>query len=337
MSSVRAIAKQVGVSISTVSRALNDSLAVNPQTRERVLRAAKRFDYTPASRRVSSNLALCYTQHVTISEPFDVLLTSGMMHGAEEDKLDLVIINLQRDKKPDETYTQLFRRKGCSGALLRSTFDTRHVCLEIADECFPHVVINDRFDAPNVNFVDFDLRQGVRRAIEYLFSLGHDRIVLALRDTTDHDHHELLAGYQDALREHGAPHNEQLIFRHPHTLEGGAAALNLAISMTPRPTALFFTEPMSAVGAAKRAHALGVRVPDDLSIVSVDDHDARRLIHPTLTAVCQDARRIGYEAALWLTRSLNRKCEPAIRKVFPTYFEVNQSTAAVRTEHPYLP
>lgn len=332
MSSVRAIAKQAGVSITTVSRVLNNGPSVNARTRERVLKVANRFGYVPnVGKRVTTYIALCYTRDVTISDPFDATVIGGITRGIDEYKFDLVILNLQRDKKPDESYTQFFRRKGVRGALIRTVADTRQVCAEIAEEGFPHVVISDRFEQPNVNYIDCDSRPDTKRAIEYLLSLGHKRVGFSMHNTQDRDHLDRLEGYKSALLEHDLPFDEQLIFRHPYTTEGGAAAMNMAISMRPRPTAIFFADPMTAVGAVKRAHELGVRVPEDLSIVGFDDTDARHAVHPTLTAVCQDAKRLGYEAALWLTRYLNQNSSPELRRTIPTFFEVNQSTAPWRS------
>jgi LacI family transcriptional regulator len=334
MSSVRAIAKQAGVSITTVSRVLNNGPSVNARTRERVLKVANRFGYVPnVGKRVTTYVALCYTRGVTISDPFDASLVGGISRGIDEYKFDLVVLNLQRDKKPDESYTQFFRRKGVRGVIVRTVGDTRYMCEEIAEEGFPHVIISDRFEQSNVNYIDCDSRPDTQRAIEYLMSLGHERIGFSMHSTQDRDHLDRFEGYKAALMQRDMPYDEKLIFRHPYTTEGGAAAMNMAISMRPRPTAIFFADPMTAVGAVKRAHELGVRVPDDISIVGFDDTDARRSVHPTLTAVCQDASRLGFEAALWLTRYLNQSGAASLRKTIPTFFEVNQSTAPPRVTH----
>lgn len=328
MSSVRAIARQAGVSITTVSRVLNNGPSVNARTREKVLEVANRFGYVPSvGKRVTTYVALCYTREITISDPFDATVIGGITRGIDEYKFDLVVLNLQRDKKPDESYTQFFRRKGVRGAMIRTVDDTRHVCEAIAEEGFPHVVISDRFEQEKVNYVDCDSKPDTKRATEYLISLGHRRIGFSMHNTQDRDHLDRFEGYKAALEVHGIQFDEQLVFRHPYTTVGGAAAMNMSISMFPRPTAILFADPMTAVGAVKRAHELGVRVPEDISIIGFDDTDARHAVYPTLTAVCQDAGRVGYEAALWLTRYLNQNGEPNLRKTIPTYFEVNQSTA----------
>jgi DNA-binding LacI/PurR family transcriptional regulator len=328
MSSVRSIAKQVGVSITTVSRALNNDPAVNPATRERVIRAANRCGYTAAiGKRVTTSIGLCYTSTVTISDPFDAAVLAGVTRGIDEGRFDLVILNMQRDLKPNETYTQFFRRKGVRGVLLRTVADLRHVCGEIANEEFPHVVISDRFEASNVNFVDCDSRKDMTRAVEYLVSLGHQRIAFSMHNTRDRDHLDRFDGYCEALATRGIEFDERLVFRHPYTRAGGAAAMNMAVTMQPRPTAIVFADPLTTIGAIKRAYELGVRIPDDLSVVGFDDTDARYAVYPTMTAVCQNAAQLGYEAARWLTHNLDDPVRARLQRTFPTFFEVNQTTA----------
>ena len=329
MSSVRAIAKQVGVSITTVSRALNNDPAVNAATRERVIRAANRCGYTASvGKRVMTSIGLCYTSAVTVSDPFDAAVLGGIARGIDECKFDLVVLNMQRDLGVNETFTQFFRRKGIRGALLRTVADSRDMCVEIANEEFPHIVISDRFDEPNVNFVDADSRSHTTRAVEYLVSLGHRQIAFSMHNTRDRDHLDRFDGYRDGLVQQQIEYDERLVLRHPYTKEGGVAAMNMAVTMQPRPTAIILADPLASIGAIKRAYELGVRIPDDISIVGFDDTDARYGVFPTMTAVCQDAAQLGYEAARWLTRNLAAPAEKHLRRVFPTFFEVNQTTAA---------
>ncbi|MEZ6083357.1 MAG: substrate-binding domain-containing protein [Phycisphaerae bacterium] len=79
------------------------------------------------------------------------------------------------------------------------------------------------------------------------------------------------------------------MFRQRYTLAGGATILKMVMSMKSRPTAIFFADPLLAVGAVKQAHALHISIPEDISIIGFDDTDLRFGVHPTLTSVCQDA------------------------------------------------
>ena len=328
MSSVRQIAREAGVSISTVSRVLNNDPAVNAKTRELVLREANRVGYTPAiGRRITTSVALAYTQEMTLSHPFDSAILEGAVRGLSESRFDLVVLSLQRDKLPGESFTQFFLRKGVRGVILRTMAESRHVCEEIAAEGFPHIVISERFESPAVNCIDADSKHDSRRAVEYLITLGHRRIAFAMHNVPDRDHLDRLDGYREALTENGLPQDEKLIFRHPFDLSGGATVMNMIISLPDRPTAVFFADPLLGVGAVKRAHELGIRIPEDVSVIGFDDTDMRFAIHPTLTAVCQSAEALGFEASRWLASSITSSEPATMRRTVPTFFEVNQSTA----------
>jgi DNA-binding LacI/PurR family transcriptional regulator len=328
MSSVRSIAEEAGVSITTVSRVLNNDVTVAAKTRDLVLSVANRNGYVAKlGRRITTYIGFAYTVGQTLSSVYDSALLEGVCRGVDECGFDVVILNLPRDKKPTETYTQFFMRKGVRGVVLRTTADSRHVCQAIADEGFPVVVVSERFTSDNVNFIDCDSRTDSARAVEYLINLGHRRIAFAMNTVPDCDHLDRFAGYQQALAAHGLPLAEELVFRHNASLAGGATVLKLAMSMANRPTAIYLADPMLAVGAMNKAHEMGVHIPDELSIVGFDDTDMRYAVHPTMTAVCQNTSALGFEASLRLTRLLTDSSREPLRKTVPSFFEVHQSTA----------
>ncbi len=335
MPSIRQIAQEAGVSISTVSRALNNDAVVNPKTRERVLAIANRAGYVATmGRRVTTNVGFAFTGEITLAHAFDSAVLAGVVRGLDEARFNVVVLNIQRDKDRDETFTQFFMRMGVRGVVLRTTSETSAACRAVAEEGFPHVVISDRFDDPHVNYVDCDSRPDTKRAIDYLVSLGHRRIAFALHNVPDRDHEDRLEGYREALARHTIAYREDLVFRHRNSLAGGASVLDVAISMPNRPTAIFFADSNLAVGAVNQAQKLGVRVPEDISLIVVDDTQVRYSVHPTLTAVCQDAAALGFEAALWLTRRVTGNVGGHLRKTIPTSFEVNGSTGASPSEEP---
>lgn len=327
MSSVRSIAKLAGVSITTVSRALNNDPAVNAKTRERVLAIANRSGYeATVGRRVTTNIGFSYTDEATLSHPFDAAVLEGVLRGADEQRFDVLLSNLKRDKRPDESYTQFFHRKGVRGVILRTMRESRSICEAIADEGFPMIVLSERFSSPNVSYIGGDSRGDSIRAVEYLIALGHRRIAFGFHSIPDRDHMDRFAAYREALDKNSIEFDETLVFRQRYTLAGGATILKMVMSMRSRPTAIFFADPLLAVGAVKQAHALGIAIPDDISIVGFDDTDLRFGVHPTLTSVCQDAAGLGFEASQRLTRMLANREKEVFQISVPTFFEVHEST-----------
>lgn len=329
MSSVRQIAKRVGVSVATVSRALNNHPEVHAETKAKILEAANRVGYSPTiGKRLTTVIGLVYPGDPVrpVYGDFESALLAGIMQGVNEQKFDVKLVSLERDKASNETYTQFFMRKGLRGVILRSFEATRRVCEEIAAENFPHVVVADHFDNPNVNYVWSASRDDARRAVQHLTQLGHERIALVVHSIHDTDHRDRVLGYTEALAEAGITQDAELTVEIVANFEGGANAINRLLALPEPPTAVFLTDPIATLGAIRRCQELGVEIPGELSIVGFDDSDIRHHVFPAFTAVCQDARRLGFEAALRLTRSLSGQPDVSLRETFPTMFEINQTT-----------
>jgi DNA-binding LacI/PurR family transcriptional regulator len=327
MSSVREIARKMRVSVATVSRALNNHPEISADTRDRVLKAANELGYYNAvGKRVTTNIALAFTSDTPFTE-FDGLLIAGMVRGVGEQRFDVTVVNLERDKAEGETYTQFLLRKGVRGAVLRTDSHSRHICQAIADEGFPSIVVADRFDSHNVNFICTDSAPDSRRAVEHLIDLNHRHIAFVMNHIPDHDHSDRFEAYRQATSAAGIEYDANLVVRVPANLQGGKAALNRLLSLPQPPTAVYFADPLACIGAMTRAYEIGLHVPEDLSIVGFDDNDIRYRVWPTLTAVCQNASELGFEAALWLTRKLSGKDATPLRKQAVTYFEVHGTTA----------
>jgi LacI family transcriptional regulator len=330
MSNVRAIAKRAGVSPATVSRVLNNHPTVSAEVRQRVVAATNEAGYVASvGRKSTTNIALVYTGEVSLGSPFDAAMMAGMGRGMEEYGYDLMILDARRAKLPHETYTQMFGRRGIRGCVLRTTTATRGVCEAIVDEGFPAVVVADRFETPNVNFIYSDSRDSSREAVEHLIGLGHRRIAIGVNVVDDSDHADRIAGYKHALADHGLEFDRRLVLRVPANREGGWQLMRRMLSMPERPTAVFLADPLTVVGAMAEARKLGVEIPRDLSIVGFDDAELRYSVYPELTAVCQDAAALGREAFTALYGMLDQPDgQPIVKRALRTWLEVHGSTAA---------
>jgi LacI family transcriptional regulator len=276
-------------------------------------------------------IALAYPDQPVRSEygSFEPSLLSGVMRGLQDHHYDLKLLSIRRDKLPDESYTQFFLRKGIQGVLLRCVHRTSDMIKQIAKEGFPSVVVAARFDEPEVNYIHADSYPSSRRAMEHLIGLGHRRIVLAIHNVSDTDHADRRRAYEDAIATADMPVDPTLIMELAAGVLSGEQVLDAILAMPDRPTAVFATNPMTALGIMRRAQERGVVIPADLSVIGVDDSDVRMHVWPRLTAVTQDASMIGYEAAAWLTTVLSQEdVGKSCRRTVPTAFEVNGTTAA---------
>jgi DNA-binding LacI/PurR family transcriptional regulator len=296
VTTIRRVARKAGVSIATVSRVVNGSTGVAPELRDRVLEAVRRCGYAPSvGRRTAASIGLVYTGPFSIGSPYDAACLDGIVTAMLESEFDLKILHLRRDMNTEDTYSQFFFRKGIRGAILRSTAADRHVARAIADEGFPAVVLGDHFDHAGLSFAYNESRSATVEGIEHLISLGHHRIAIAANDTDDGDHLDRLDAYRQTLRSRNM-YEKQLEFRVPAHRLDGAQLLRKMMSLTLPPTAVFIADPLTASGAVNEAHKMGLRIPDELSILGFDDTDSRYVVYPTMTAICQDSRELGRSA-----------------------------------------
>ena len=224
MSSMRRIAKQTGVSVATVSRVLNNLPHVDEKTRQRVLAAAGSARYVSMSQRTQAVIGLVYPEDIVRADygGFDMALLSGMLEGVNEQRYDVKIVSIRRDKSPEETYSQFFARKGLRGVVLRTFEHTRQMVAAIASEDFPSVVVADRFDDAAVNYVCTDSYGDSYRAVRHMIDLGHRRIALVTHTVADTDHNDRRRAYMQAHLDAGVSVIDDLVVTQYASAENGA-------------------------------------------------------------------------------------------------------------------
>jgi DNA-binding LacI/PurR family transcriptional regulator len=276
-------------------------------------------------------VGLVYPSHPVMPEfgSFESAMLGGVMKGLDADRYDLALIDIERDIAKDESYTQFFRRKGVRGVIIRPVSPEPTIAETIADEGFPCVMVADRTDHPNLGFVCSDSGRDSFRAIDHLIHLGHTRIAMVCHTMLDSDHRDRVSGYRRALKEHGIEHNPDIELFLPASMDGGTQAIDRLLSLEDPPTAIFVTNPVPTVGALHRCLELGIRVPDDISIIGFDDSDVRSRTYPKFSAICQNAEQFGYDAARWLTRRLEGTETGVLRIHRPTTLQFNKSTGPV--------
>lgn len=332
--SVRAIANTLGVSPATVSRSLNNSPDVSDTVRARVLAEARRVGYElPRRPTRTGRIGIIFFDETSGPKfsGYDATIWGGVTRAAVALKFDVCVID-PLDRRAGESFSAFALRKGVEGLVVRVDEETRHVCSAIAADGVPHVVIADRFEDERVNYVCCNSSRPSRAAVEHLLHLGHRRVAVCHNTVLDTDHRDRIEAYVGALKEAGIEPDPDLVVSMNAEIGGGAAAFNRLMSLPQPPTAIFFTDPALTIGALRRALEVGIRVPDELSIIGVDDERLRKMTHPVFTAVCQNAAELGHQAGRWLCRQLTDSSgrEPragALRMEIEAFLEINQTTA----------
>lgn len=329
MASVRQIASKAGVSIATVSRVINNSPKVSDAAREKVLEAINTSQYKPKiGKLLHTNVAYIFTDSITLGSSYDAGIMAGMSSGLESYELDLLVLNAKSCRQPGETFQDVFRRKGVRGAIVRTTSSSQHLCRMILDSGLPTVVLGDEIAGYESNCLDVDSRSASCDAVEHLIGLGHRQIAFCTNVIDDKDHADRLSGFMEAHRQAGLSPDPKLLFRVPASRQGGEQLARRLSSMSTPPSAIFVADPETCIGLLNESRGLGIEVPRDLSVVGFDDMDIRYSTAPALTAVCQDARRLGEEALRRLVNQFMSELHDLelTDNTMQAWFEVNAST-----------
>ncbi len=332
MSTVRDIAASVGVSPATVSRSLNNPNVVSRTVREKVLREAERLGYRHQSEKRSGmrNIGLLYLDEAPAGQyvGYDALIWGGVIRAAQALKMNVAALN-PLSKREGESFGQFAERMGVDGLVVRVDQQSRHLCADIANDGVPHVVVADRFDDPNINYIHCDSNVASSAAINHLIEMGHTTIGICHNVVIDTDHADRIEGYYSALKLAGIEPDPRLRVPATPDLDGGSAALTQFLSMSKPPTAIFATDPMLAIGITRRAHEINLVIPDEMSVVGVDDGDMRRISLPCYTAIRQDASEIGFRAGQWICRAIRggSDADNRLQHRLEAFLEINQSTA----------
>lgn len=296
------IAKKAGVSLTTVSFALNQDSdsRISESTRNKVLEVAKDLGYK-SSRTIQTPL---FPVHPTIGlvitdirNPFFTELSSVIEDVASRYGYNIILCNTHENLKKESEFLDVLSRRPVDGLII-APVDAKDSDLEdFLKREIPVVLVDRYLPGVETNTVLIDNIDGAFTAIDYLIRLGHTRIgILKIQEniTTGQDR---LTGYLNALKTHGLPIDERLIVNSSYTVEGGRQAIRELLSLPSPPTAIFASGGTSAVGAMLEFREQKVRIPQDLSFLRFDDEYWAQFTDPPLTVVAQPIQQIGTEAA----------------------------------------
>jgi LacI family transcriptional regulator len=298
---LRQIAREAGVSIATVSRALRQPQSVSIETRERILALVAHHRYVPdalaasfASRRtglvglivptISNSIYAAFTEAVQ-----NRLLASGrkllIANTNYSAALEAEIVHKLVESRVEGVIFTGFRRENTLYELLR------HYRI-------PFVVTWSTSKDPSIPAISFDNFAAAKAATRTLIELGHRRIGLICGVSAVNDRaQQRIKGFQAALREARLRFDPALVAERPFEVAEGAAAAEAMMRLDGPPTALFCANDIQAMGAVFACQRLGLNVPQDVSIIGFDDLPMTQMINPALATVHVPAQEMGEAAA----------------------------------------
>ena len=286
------VAARSGVSTATVSRVLSGSVPARPETRERVLAAARELDYRPSSiaralkRRETRTLGLVISD---ITNPFYPQLVRAVEAAAHERGYGIVLANGGDDPARELEHLDLLVERRVDGIVIVSSRMTRRHAERLRGTSVPTVLVNDTVAGSGLPTVTTAHRRGARLATEHLIGLGHRRIGHIGAPADQAASGQRRQGVRDALRAAGL--GELLVAIGDGGVAGGARAAEALIGSGV--TGIVAYNDLTAIGALRALRRAGIGVPEVVSVVGFDDIDLAAWTDPPLTTIRQPTDALG--------------------------------------------
>ncbi|MFC3572638.1 LacI family DNA-binding transcriptional regulator [Streptomyces yaanensis] len=316
------IAESAGVSVPTVSKVLNGRSGVSEETRARVEQLIHQYGYRKPPKNRSKLVELVFRE---LESMWAVEVIRGVERVARRNRVGVLVSELGLHDTEGMTIDDTVgRRPQCVLSVAQLSEAER---AQLTAKGIPFVVFDPIDELPDgVPFVGATNWRGGQAATRHLLDLGHRRI--AMISGPDHPYcRARLSGYLSALGEAGLTPEPGLVVKTQLTHEHGYAAARELLSRPDRPTAVFTANDMQALGVYQAARGLGLRIPDDLSVVGFDDVPTVAWVDPPLTTVHQPLAEMA-TAATELALALGRGEEvPQFGLEIATTLTVRESTA----------
>jgi DNA-binding LacI/PurR family transcriptional regulator len=315
--SIADIARAAGVSHSTVSRALHDSLLISEGTRTRIQALARTMGYTPNAiaqslqTRQTSTIGLVVT---SIADPFLSDVVKGVEEVARAHGFSVLLSTSHNDPEQEMAVIETFHHRRVDGILVASSRLTSAYRERLAQLHIPAIVINSQAESQDghLHWVAVDDYQGAKLAVAYLIQLNHRAIGYLSVGSRPRSARQRREGYQSALAEAGLAGQDAWMVSMPCAEASPEEDVNAGQSGLPRllatgVTAVFCANDMIAIGALMACRERGIAVPQQLSIIGFDDIMVAGYVTPALTTIRQPKAELGRIATHTMLDLLNKR------------------------------
>lgn len=343
---IKDVAKLAKVAPSTVSRVIANNPRISEKTKKKVREAMDELGYHPnfIARSLASQstqaigLVMPSSTDVVFQNPFFPTVLRGLSEGAHEKHYALYMTTGKTDNEILDGVTQMVQGGRVDGVVLLYSKIEDKVLMYLQERGIPFVVIGKPFKhVEEITHVDNDNFRATKEVTEYLIQLGHDHIAFVGGNLNLVVTVERLLGYEKALREAGIPLNDDYIVHEEFLREGGQEAVRELLSLKVPPTALVVADDLMALGVLNTLDELGIRVPEDISIISFNNVLVSEMSRPPLTSVDINIFDLGFEAARSLIQKIENPKEPIKRIIIPHQIVKRFSCSFPNEERVFLP
>ena len=314
---MRDIAEEAGVSVVTVSRALNNKPDINKETKDRILKIARELNYTLDG--LAKSLVTKKTNSIGIiipnsRDPFYAEVIDGISVESRNRGYSIVLCNSHESSDEEIVLIQLLREKRVDGMLIYPLQEDNRYIEVLKNSPIPFVFLNRHTDALDCDYVMNDNFYGSFLAMNHLIEKGHKEITYICAKPTASSGQERIAGCKEAFRKNKLHMNGLNIEICEETIECCYKLVKDLLVRKKSITALFVWDDRLAMGARRAIFEAGKEIPKDIALVGYDDIEVSEYLFPSLTTVRQPSFQIGLTAAKILLDKLIPENNNKVRK-----------------------
>lgn len=328
MATIQDVAKEAGVSVATVSRVLNHSSSVIPETREIVLEAIKKLNYQPNLlgrnlRRMETRMVLVLLPNV--ANPFYARIVKGIEDIAHKNGYNVMLCNTDSDRHREDMYLELLRNRLSDGVIFMESELEAEELAELG-KTFPVVQCSEYKENVNVDYVGIDNFAAGYKAVSHLIGLGHRRIAMISCRNSFISTRKREEAYKKALADAGIEFDPSLMVYGDYGFKSGLRAGKSLLQLKEVPTGIFAISDIMAIGTIRAFKEAGMRVPQDVGVVGFDDISFASMYDPMLTTISQPKYDMGCEAMKLLLRKMKGEAKQSEKIVLEHTLKIREST-----------
>jgi LacI family transcriptional regulator len=331
------IARRVGRSVTTVSRALGGYDDVSPETRARVLKVAEDLGYEPnrsarqlRTRRSDTLGLILPSANPRFSDPFFSEFFTGLVEETTRHGYELLVSLGASPKEETQRYLRFLRGRRVDGfVVVRTQRQDPRIDL-LREHAFPFVAFGRVEGRNDFAYIDEDSAFGIRQVVDHLVSLGHTRFAFIAEPLCFTKSHLRLQGFRAALGAHGLPVEDDRIIAGGFRQESGWKIARYLLDLPAPPTAIVTANDLLALGVLRAVRERGLQVGRDVSVTGFDDILLAEHADPPLTTVHQPARKIGSMLGEMLIGEIRGEPLQARQVILNPRLVVRQSTGPPR-------
>ncbi|MBW7882404.1 MAG: LacI family DNA-binding transcriptional regulator [Caldilineaceae bacterium] len=316
------IARAVGVSTSTVSRALSGKTAADPALIEQIIATAEKLGYPlERYRALQSKSRLIGVVVPNIASPFFAVLIESIEQAAADHGYNVLLCSSNYDLERENEVLEILADKNVAGILIAPVAMNSTLPELVLRKKLPVVQVDRHSEEMQCDLVQTDNYRGAYEAVSLLVRQGYRNIAIISGPKTHSTGKERLDGYVAALRNGEISVRSEYVQTEDFLEQNGYDAVVRLLKLSPRPNALFVTNVDMTMGALRALHDNHIHIPDDMAVVGFDEFPFARILVPPLTTVEQPIQMLAFTAADLLMRRIDQRApaEPVTIKLSPKF------------------